>query len=760
MDPFDSPSSSPGAPRPTRKQVSRACDWCRARRVKCNSERPCRACESKGIPCVTKGTDEPRSLPQALREIERLKDRVRELEAELEACHLSSAATAVQSTPASICIPPSDAQSNADANANANGPLRDTSLRCTPGAGPAKANAQWEGIFVATARSEQTSYYGPSSAFYFISRIGAYIGKTFQQSFQERTIQPHGMNQTLADPTSVVGHGPDTGAANTARVPSPSLSRAQEEYFLSTFWEGLHCNVPIVDEAAFKRHYNALWEQSGSRTLRERKDSALVDIVLALCIQSSSTFIPRGATPSAVQPGLQHDATLAGRWHYRRCQSLSLADMESPTIATVQCQIFSLLYLCCASFQNTAHMVLAQAIRQATVLGLHCEPPTSMPRSERELRKRIWWVLFTIEAKTCTKLGRPFAIHSSQVSVTLPSDDAAAASLSGSSLGVYGSGRVTYLSYALQCQRLSCAATQMYHTAWAEYGEILLAEGLTSPYKNPETLERCAHVLTAQMPALQAWVGEVPDDLKTARQRHGRPFSLDRSPLEIDTLAPTYLQRQRLYLEMLYHTLVTNLYRPFITFYHSPGAHYTPATERHAAACVNHGIAHILIMHQAVKETTLLAGWHEFFLLHWNATVTVLGFLLAHPIHPSTAHARDAIEKSIEVCDVYGAHFGVAASAASIARCLLVKADQVMSSVSSGIFADGPGLTEPETAGQGHAENWGMLSGEDNGDGLAWLQPGQPADSEQLDEFMDWALTVDSFNSLEQFFAPTSDLGF
>ena len=748
MGPFDSPSSSPNAPRPTRQQVSRACDWCRARRVKCSSGRPCRACESRGIACITKGTDEPRSLPQALREIERLRDRVRELEAELAACRLSSATTAVQPTPVSASIPSSDAPSSA---ANDDDDAKGADI---PGSGPARANAQWEGIFVATARSEQTAYYGPSSAFYFISRIGAYIGKTFQQSFH--TMQPHGMSKTMAGPTSVVGPDPDAAAASTARVPSPCLSRAQEEHFLGTFWEGLHCNVPIVDEAAFKRHYNALWEQPGACIPGdgERKDSALVDIVLALCLQSSSTFIPRGAAPSAVQPGLQHDATLAGRWHYRRCQALSAADMESPTLATVQCLIFSLLYLCGASFQNTAHMVLAQAIRHATVLGLHREPSASMPPGERELRKRIWWALYTIEAKTCTKLGRPFAMHPSQVSVTLPADDAAAASLSGSSLGVHGSGGVTHLSYARQCQTLSCAATRVYHTVWEQYGGILLAASLTSPYKHPEVLERCAHVLTAQMPALHAWAGAVPDGLTTTRQGHGRPFalSLDRAPLAIDTLAPTYLQRQRLYLEMLYHTFVANLYRPFITFHYSPGAPYTPATERHAAACVGHSIAHIRIMHQAVMETTLLAGWHEFFLLHWNATVTVLGFLLAHPVHPSTAHARDAVEKSIEVCDVYGAHFGVAASAASIARCLLVRVDQVMSAASSGIFADGPSSVGPATAGQGHTEDWGMPAAESNGDGLAWLDP---ADSGRLDEFMDWALTVDSFNSLEQFFAPS-----
>lgn len=734
--------------RATRKQVSRACDWCRARRVKCDTERPCRACQAKGIPCVSKANDEPKSLPQALREIERIKERMRELEAELEAAHLSAATTAVQLTPTPVA--------STDTAGTAS-----ISSKSAAAASAAAANAQWEGIFVATARSEQTSYYGPSSAFYFIGRIGAYTSKLYQQSFATNTMQPHGMNKTLADPTST---SPDTTVASTSRVPIPSMSRVQEEYFLATFWEGLHSNVPIVDETDFKQHYNSLW-QTGTNPLHRhsiRKDSALVDSVLALCIQSTSIFIPRAAgasTPAAVQAGLHHDATLAGRWHYRRCQSLIAVDMESPTITTVQCQIFSLLYLCSASFQNMAHTALAQTIRHATVLGLNREPPASMPLGERELRKRIWWILATIEAKTCTKLGRPFAIHSSQVSVSMPTDDISVAAISGPSLSIYGTGSVTYLSYSLQCQKLARVMTDIYLTVWEQYGEILLAAHLTSPYKHPDVLEKCAHVLTAHIPALQAWVADVPDGLKTARQEGGRPFSLDRSRLDIDVLAPIYLQRQRLYIEMMYHTFAVNLYRPFITFYNSPGPHSTSATERHAAACVDHSIAYILIMHQAVKETTLMAAWQEYFLMHWNATITVLGFLMAHPLHPSTTNGRDAVLKSIEVCDIYGVHFGIAASAAEIARCLLGKADQIMNSVSSGIFGEAlvDGGLESDDRSQ---PDWNILAQAENGKGLEWLDPGQSGDDEQLDNFMDWALSVDAFNSLEEIFAPTSDLAF
>lgn len=51
-----------------RKQVSRACDWCRARKIRCDNAQPCKACRQRNAQCTHKGIeDEPRTLPQALR---------------------------------------------------------------------------------------------------------------------------------------------------------------------------------------------------------------------------------------------------------------------------------------------------------------------------------------------------------------------------------------------------------------------------------------------------------------------------------------------------------------------------------------------------------------------------------------------------------------------------------------------------------------------------------------------------------------------
>ena len=79
------------------------------------------------------------------------------------------------------------------------------------------------------------------------------------------------------------------------------------------------------------------------------------------------------------------DATIAGRWFYRRRQSLLTDKLEGPSITTFQCYLLSVIWLSNAPFQN-----MAMGIRTGIILGLHLEPPEDLPRTQREFRKRLW----------------------------------------------------------------------------------------------------------------------------------------------------------------------------------------------------------------------------------------------------------------------------------------------------------------------------------------------------------------------------------
>ncbi|KAM5350755.1 hypothetical protein ACJ41O_007260 [Fusarium nematophilum] len=576
--------------------------------------------------------------------------------------------------------------------------------------------------------------------------MGCYLTKALKTPVADRTLQPRGaarvMNLGLATYNL---HDQSNDVASSGKVADTGpLSRTQEESILKLFWESYHCLLPVIDETDFGQHYASLWDPS----LRQRKPSPLADMVLAVCLQYGHAFIPQGAaSPSSGSEGHSGQATVAGRWYYHRAQSLLSADLESPTITTVQCYIFATVYLCSASSQNMCHIAVAQAIRMAHILGLHLEPPADMQRGQGELRKRIWWVLWSQDVKTSLKHGRPLMIDRATTSTTLPSDDQEVASFNNSSLAAGIPRSVTWLTFNVQAQRLYLAVVDIHDALFTQARESISQKTPTNIYKDPSALESCAASLAKDLHAMTDWVDQLPAELKMQRRGSGEPYSTDRSLFKPEPFEPNWLQNQRICLELTYHTLMLNLTRPFITFYSNP-ASYTPMVERLATACVNHAVSYTLIMHQAVTETDLMSGWTDFFSLQWNAAVTMIGFVIASPIHPASSKVREAIDKAIAVFDVFGRVFAISADAAAIARDLMGKADLLAGQLGNGLAAFDQEQGDTGAAAAVEAPTNGDMQPLNGGDEeLAWLDSPWLVDSLGSNDFTDWVQYVDLFNT-------------
>ncbi|ROW05312.1 hypothetical protein VSDG_00688 [Cytospora chrysosperma] len=657
-----------------------------------------------------------RTLPQAFREIERLGQRVKELEAELENVRLNGNQHDTPFTSpssGSVGLPVESQQVSATSSISPTDQTLHSPVvrRC------------WEGVYASPNDTHAKQFYGPSSLFYFIKRMEDFLTTALQQPRRGQPIWFNSASKSFASPTpertrefaepfdDSTEHG-QHGAHSTNQ--EQYLTTTQEEYFLGLFWQSYHCSMQIIDETAFREHYRSLCDVPG----RSRKPSALVDIIVAICMQYGIAFLVRrkGAAQQQLPNSEQNpdgtgisdvivdidDATIAGRWHYYRCQSLLAAELENPTITTLQCHIFSVIYLCNASFQNMAHSTLAQAVRTAQMLGLHLEPPEDMPNTARELRKRIWWTLQTVEIKTCMKLGRPLIVSLPSETCSLPSDDYQLALLSSSTTS--GDGSVTWLSYTVQNTKLVLAARAIHVAFFERCDDLLTGRNRATIYEDDQVMEECAEFLQTSirgLQGLQAWVQGIPDALKTKRKNGGEAYSTDCSALEMERFAPTWLQRHRLLLELLYHNLLMNLFRPFITFPSTLSGHAscqpisgtsssppsfasslspspttrTPLAEQNAVSCIRHSIALTNMIHETLTNTDFLDGWHEAFQWQWNAALSLIGFILANPGSAPSRDARQAIDRAIDVFEIFGRHFAVGTSAASVTRQLTARAD-------------------------------------------------------------------------------------
>ncbi|KAI1763048.1 fungal-specific transcription factor domain-containing protein [Hypoxylon sp. FL1150] len=663
-------ATQPPRTRQKRSQVIRACEWCRTHRIKCDDNYPCMNCHARGGQCSNDRTSGIRTLPQAFREIERLRQRHRELQEELEEERNRN-----KNQTELLLVSSGSQLSNPSATS---GLLRSPIVGSSnPGAdGGGSSQKYWEGVYIRIPKSPTKTWYGPSSLLYFISRLTVFLSSKLWQyqpeyctqssSVPNQPDEPPNTSEKLADEN-------DPSAPNDPMDHREWLTPTQEEYFLDFYWQSYHTSLPVLNENDFKRHYRSLW--AGSR--RIRKSSALVDIVIALCMQYGVARARSNSASSKVVDIDISDAALAGRWYYCRCQTILAYDLESPTISTLQCNILSVIWLCYASLQNIADNTLALTARTAHRIGLHLPPPQDVSPRESELRKRLWWSVYVLETKISMKLGRPFLLHASRMSGGLPGDDHEAATLSGSNFAPLGD-HATWLSWNVYNTKLVLAVRNVYTAFYDEFPDIFNGDSDQTIYDTPTALESYASFLLIQMKTLEYWVNDVPGVLKTKRRNHGNPYSTDFSPLDIEQFAPVWVQNQRFLLELLYHNFCTNLYRPFISVEPistsststSPklSSNYSSSVECCASRCANHAMAATFIMQQVLSTTDILNGWHEAFQWQWNCAMTLIGFVIAYPNGELTQIVRQSIRASLEVLESFGHSLAIAASAASIVR--------------------------------------------------------------------------------------------
>ncbi|GKU07367.1 transcription factor [Fusarium langsethiae] len=316
-----------------------------------------------------------------------------------------------------------------------------------------------------------------------------------------------------------------------------------------------------------------------------------------------------------------------------------------------------------------ADSICSLAVRTAYMLGLHLEPPSTLPSSKRELRRRLWWSVFELDTKVGIKVGRPFLVRTTHTMPQLPQDNLTAAIESGSTFAPIGE-NATWLSFSLQRFKLYQVARDL---NLSFYGQELKFKDGGSFYNDDSVMDDLAVSWGPQIAALTEWTKQVPHPLKNKR-KNGVAFSGDGSTLDLEQYAPLWLQRQRLCLELEYNHLCISLHRPFISF----SLHQGSNTVAMAVKCAQHAIELTNITHQALSTTTILHGWHEAFQWQWSAAMTLVGFVMVNTQHTLAAVARRSIQFAVSVLDMFASSFDAAAKAAIIVRTLHTNIETVM----------------------------------------------------------------------------------
>ncbi|KIV99504.1 uncharacterized protein PV09_08809 [Verruconis gallopava] len=618
-------------PRSRRQQVARACTNCRAYRIKCDDSRPCFNCRRKGKACGNEGSIEIRTYAGAVREIERLNKRIQELEQLLR-------------------IPDSTDRNSAEPIAGVKSNRSNLLPRnLDPLLEHGGNKKSWESIQLDTEPGT-TQCFGPASICYFITRMNIHLTGLMPDSNEENQVEALTKQLRMVSNTDFESNlkyiaGPINGIY---------MERSYEEFYLNIFWKEYHPLYPIIDEIEFWNYHRSLWDKSQ----RFRRASALVDAILAICLQHGATWCPISGRCRTLAD--KNDEIIASRWFYRRCQTLLTNQLETPSISILQSYMLTVIYLSHFHSQNAAYSLLAIAIRIGIILGLHLEPQEHLPEQQREARKRLWWLLYALEMKFAMELGRPLAVNISEVTCSLPSDEVFAYSNAQQQIGLSKQG--SFLSFAVHFVRLVLATRAIYIMFYDKCARFLGQNKQRSIYEKPEALEECANFLETQMQYIQKWMHDVPVTLKVGREAAWGSCSTDDERLAEDASTPHWQRQQSIFLELHYQNMIMSLYRPFICF-SRPRDLTTPIADRCAGSCLSYARSMTSMVYQTLRCGNILDNHYEAFRWQWNATMTLVGYMIAYPATTEAMSAVEAIHVAIQVFERLGESLAIALQA-------------------------------------------------------------------------------------------------
>lgn len=463
--------------------------------------------------------------------------------------------------------------------------------------------------------------------------------------------------------------------ANSA-LSSPSetlhaLSRTEEELFLYPLWESYHPIYPVLSYEDFHLHYNSLWINPPEG--QPRSPSALVDSLLAVCTQYSSTFMHDDTG------GLQeYPVTHVGYPYYFRSQALLAKELESPTITTVQAYVYCIIYLYHSSLLNTAYHTLGMAVRVLHTLHTSSLSLDRTTTEQQDQQARIWWTLYQLDVVISMSLDRPFLVRLEDVPCSLPEKAEDSPSSNSNPFLRTGSHlEINWMSFHIYHVRLAAIFHEVTGVLQKRLVKIRQASKSFDIHDDPSALEDLAMTLERESDSMDDWVKSLPMSLKVRRHADSEPLSTDRVSLNLGSTSPVWLQRQQLILELTYHDYQLSIYRPFLRISLKTSS-FQPHTDRMGLKALAHALAITDIL-QTLLGTEVLRGWLPLIRLQWNAVLCILCFVIGNPICPFTAGARKGLHTAISFFENVGNYSLATHNAVSILNYLVSFGDCITS---------------------------------------------------------------------------------
>ncbi|CAI6085504.1 unnamed protein product [Clonostachys chloroleuca] len=407
-------ADAPSQPIQKRRRVTRACDECRRKKIKCDGKQPCTHCSVYSYECTYDKPSNRRRNP-APQYIEALEGRLQRAETllrkfmpdvDLADPNLDPAvqqefhnreqarARAAKQQPGHHSVP-STSSSN------------DTQLMSmidSTGQLDIDDKGGWD-------------FHGISSGAVFLKRMKDHfrgkLGPSTKLPFMARGERHTGL--TNLDPPTPAGQSPFSSVSNYAEMPSKEVTRNLCYYSLSC----ATCLVRIIHIPSFYEKLDSVYDRPvDSLSQEESHFLGLVYSVLALgCMYNSLDE----ASPSRMA---YQEATEEGSMKYYKSARVLLQDItECRDLTSLQALLFIILFLQATSNLSACYAFVGIALRSALRMGLHRHlEHAQIDTVEDETRRRVFYVIRQMDIYVSTLLGFPLLLNTDDIDQPYPSE--------------------------------------------------------------------------------------------------------------------------------------------------------------------------------------------------------------------------------------------------------------------------------------------------------------------------------------------------
>ncbi|GJN90081.1 hypothetical protein Rhopal_003079-T1 [Rhodotorula paludigena] len=225
--------------------------------------------------------------------------------------------------------------------------------------------------------------------------------------------------------TSPLGLKLSPALPSLAAVERPD--RELSDLLVEQYFDRLHLLVPILHKPSFLKLYQSFW----LRPLQELRPMSLAMIFSVLACAAAITDDPRvkhaqgsfafGPSFQIVPEPGSDGSGRAGVGLYAQANLLAMHGVIDQSLEQVQVYGLFTLFLCISNAPARAWIVLGQAIRFATDLGLHRSLDRSiLPRLQKEKRRRTFWSLYALDRSLAAILGRPLTLNDADIDAEKP----------------------------------------------------------------------------------------------------------------------------------------------------------------------------------------------------------------------------------------------------------------------------------------------------------------------------------------------------